>query len=205
MTRSSQQTPHCALSFLRQPCLRTQQLFLHRPGLDDAPDMAAGLEDAHVRSLMPGAWPQGLADTIWWINQWLEGNMAGWAFALTPRSKPYGLIGLVTIVPRTEGMQLDGWLVREQWGKGLMTQALKAVIAACFDNTEVTALHSRVLADNQAGLKVQHKAGFQRAGCETQFCVPQGREMQVIHTCLTRESYNRQVAKPAFGPWNRVA
>ncbi len=71
--------------------------------------------------------------------------------------------------------------------------------------TQQVFLHSRVLADNVAALKVQAKAGFERAGREAMFSIPQGREMEVIRTCLTRESFCGQPANPAFGSWNPVA
>src|SRR5258707_6553307 len=55
-------------------------------------------------------------------------------------------------------------LARPYWGKGLMTEALRAIIAFGFDHYQLHRIEAHVVVSNQASLRVLQKLGFKKEG-----------------------------------------
>jgi ribosomal-protein-alanine N-acetyltransferase len=55
-------------------------------------------------------------------------------------------------------------LARPYWGKGLMTEALRAIIAFGFDHYQLHRIEAHVVVSNQASLGVLQKLGFKKEG-----------------------------------------
>ena len=52
------------------------------------------------------------------------------------------------------------WLGEEFWGRGIMTEAVTAVIDLCFENFPLRRISAEVFANNPASARVLEKAGF---------------------------------------------
>ena len=59
---------------------------------------------------------------------------------------------------------LGYWLGEEFWGRGIMTEAVTAVTAFCFDNFALRRISAEVFANNPASVRVLEKAGFSVEG-----------------------------------------
>jgi ribosomal-protein-alanine N-acetyltransferase len=55
-------------------------------------------------------------------------------------------------------------LARPYWGKGLMTEALRVIIAFGFDHYQLHRIEAHVVVSNQASLSVLQKLGFKKEG-----------------------------------------
>ena len=77
------------------------------------------------------------------------------------------LLGVITL--RGNG-ELGYWLGPDHWGKGIMTEAGKAVVDHAFARGE-TRVHAQRFADNEASGRVLEKLGLNKVGFdEPEFC-----------------------------------
>jgi RimJ/RimL family protein N-acetyltransferase len=94
-------------------------------------------------------------------------------FAQRPDERPYAItlgdkfIGVVGLSYHSgEFPELGYWLGEPHWGKGLMSEAVKGLLAAAFDTGLYPRLIARALESNAASLNVLEKAGFKRTGSD---------------------------------------
>jgi RimJ/RimL family protein N-acetyltransferase len=74
------------------------------------------------------------------------------------------LIGACGIDPRDDGAELGYWLGAGYWGRGLMTEAARAVIDYAFGDLRHETLQSGTRVSNPASRRVLEKCAFQWTG-----------------------------------------
>jgi RimJ/RimL family protein N-acetyltransferase len=74
------------------------------------------------------------------------------------------LIGACGIDPRDQGVELGYWLGAGYWGRGLMTEAARAVIDHAFGDLRHETLHAGARVSNPASRRVLEKCAFQWTG-----------------------------------------
>ena len=57
------------------------------------------------------------------------------------------------------------WLAEPYWGKGIMTEVVKAFTKYCFENENLYRLEATVFQYNSGSMRVLGKAGFEKEGC----------------------------------------
>ena len=79
--------------------------------------------------------------------------------------KAVGSIGLLlhSDVERVSA-EIGYWLSEEYWGKGIVTEALKAVTQHAVTSFELTRVYAVPYATNEASHRVLEKAGYEREG-----------------------------------------
>lgn len=191
-----------------QPLIRTGRLTLRRPEMRDAEAMAIGLGNHQVaRMLIPVPQPYHRDDAAEWLTAINAPGKPGWIFAITlgglrrillngletPANDDDRLIGVVGIHRHgrhgQQGWQLGYWLDQPHWGKGIMTEAVNAVIARFFSSHMGETLFSGAIAENAASLRIQKKLGFDISGVEDVYCVPRAAQVRLITTELTFGGY----------------
>ena len=87
------------------------------------------------------------------------------AWALEVDGEAAGGIGIVMQgdVERVSA-EIGYWLGESQWGRGIATEALKAVTAEAFRQFDLTRLYALTFADHAASVRVLEKAGYVREG-----------------------------------------
>lgn len=197
----------------RQPLIRTGRLTLRKPEARDAEAITEALADHRVaRMLTRVPQPYHLEDAQDWLaaieGPGLDFNSGAWIFAITlggvrailaPESETADgnvsdrLIGVVAIEWREAGdrtgWHLGYWLAEEHWGKGIMTDAVNAVIARFFSVMLGETLFSSVAADNPASLSIQGKLGFDVTGVEDVYSESRVAGVRLITTELTFGGY----------------
>lgn len=143
---------------------RTERLLL-RPGwAEDAPALARAIADETiVRNLSSAPWPFALRDAE--------------AFLAAPRDP---LLPSLLIFERTDGapllagscglgrrpsgnVELGYWIARGQWGRGIATEAARALVAIA-RALGIGRLEASHFLDNPASGRVLEKLGFQSTG-----------------------------------------
>ena len=71
--------------------------------------------------------------------------------------------------------EIGYWLGESVWGRGVATEALKAVTAEAFKRFEITRLYAVPFADHPASVRVLEKAGYAREGHLRQSAIKDGR------------------------------
>lgn len=142
--------------------IETPRLVLRAPIRGDVPDivkLADNRKIFEVLARLPN--PYTRADGIAFVE----------IFALRPDERPYAItlndqfIGVVGFSYHPgEPPEIGYWLGEPHWGKGIMSEAVKALLEAAFATGLYPKLKARALADNAGSLNVLEKAGFKRIG-----------------------------------------
>ncbi len=142
--------------------IATRQLVLRAPIRGDVPDLVQLADNKAIADrLVRLPHPYTGTDAVSFIE----------TFAQRPDERPYAitlnerLIGVAGFT-FVEGQppELGYWLGEPYWGKGLMTEAMKGLIEAAHRTRHFETIAARVLADNEASLRVLEKLGFHRVG-----------------------------------------
>lgn len=87
-------------------------------------------------------------------------------FAITlPNGDFLGIVGFSYAMG--EHPELGYWLGEPYWGKGIMTEAVKALLEAAFGTGFYPAVRARALQSNAGSIHVLEKAGFRNVGAGT--------------------------------------
>ncbi|WP_172960980.1 GNAT family N-acetyltransferase [Oceaniglobus roseus] len=135
--------------------MRTARLLLRPLNGGDVPAITAGVGNYEVAkwlSVVP--YPYHAADARAFLAS--EHAAPGVAWAICDGR---GLQGVVS-----HNGALGYWLARGAWGKGYLTEALDAVVDACFAPRRVQVLHASHFEGNDRSARVLAKQGFRYVG-----------------------------------------
>jgi RimJ/RimL family protein N-acetyltransferase len=99
------------------------------------------------------------------------------------------LIGGLGFKKLQETPEIGYWLGRPYWGKGYMSEALKAAIGWLFENTSHARLACEAMTENPASLRVMEKMGFRQVGEVGCASVSRGDTLPAIRTEMTRTDF----------------
>ncbi|MBK8084316.1 MAG: GNAT family N-acetyltransferase [Devosia sp.] len=138
--------------------IETPRLVLRAPIRGDVPDLVRLADNRAIASKLsrlPS--PYTRADGIGFVE----------IVAQRPDERPYaivlndGFIGIVGFSFHTgEPPELGYWLGEPHWGKGIMSEAARALLEAAFATRLFPLLRARALKTNLGSRKVLEKAGF---------------------------------------------
>ena len=96
---------------------------------------------------------------------WIAKQPSPTVWAIEVNGEAIGGIGieLHTDVERVSA-EIGYWLGEAMWGRGIATEALKAVTAEAFKRFDITRLYALPFADHAASVRVLEKAGYVREG-----------------------------------------
>ena len=136
--------------------------------LSDAADLAKAISNLKVQNnLRDGLpYPYTEKDAAEYIDAMLTADENDtFAFAIVCDGKAVGSIGAFRQknVHRLTA-ELGYYVSEEYWGKGIATQAVKAVCEYVFKETDIVRIYAEPFAYNSASCKVLEKAGFEFEG-----------------------------------------
>jgi RimJ/RimL family protein N-acetyltransferase len=88
---------------------------------------------------------------------------------------------------RKAGLAYD--LAQAQWGKGLMSQAVSAVLDWTFGQAQVDRVHAFVRVDNKRSGRLLERGGFVREGCLRSYRVCRGEARDYYIYGLLRQDW----------------
>jgi len=146
--------------------LDTDRLHLRLPRRDDAPVIfAAYAQDAEVTRYL--TWrPHKSVDESYAIidltlKLWREGTAFTYVITLKDIDSP---IGKIAIHPDGFKVSLGYVLARSYWGKGYMTEAVRAVTDWLLRQPDIYRVYATCDVDNPASARVMEKAGMKYEG-----------------------------------------
>ena len=75
-------------------------------------------------------------------------------------------VGSIGIMPQTDvyrkNAELGYWLGEQYWGRGIVTEAVNAVVDHTFKNLTITRIYASVFERNIASIRVLEKCGFEK-------------------------------------------
>ncbi|MCJ8518758.1 RimJ/RimL family protein N-acetyltransferase [Pseudorhizobium tarimense] len=191
MTEAILQDERTTMRSLRScPVISTARVVLRPHRLTDADAIAQSLSDfAVARMLARIPQPYDRQDGLDWLQMQLSGTLPGWNLAITTGDDVH--IGVVGLELRGPHWHLGYWLNRFYWGKGLMTEAVAAILDRALRRMPDVEIHSGVFADNPASLTIQQKLGFRIIGCGELFNLSRNAMVTHIETRLTSADFRR--------------
>ena len=149
--------------------LETHRLTLRQFTIKDAEDMFTNwASDPEVTRFL--TWPAHSGVDITrmvlndWISRYAEGSFYNWAIVLKETGSVIGNISVVRAEERLEEAEIGYCMGRAFWGRGIMPEALRAVMDYLFDTVgfyRITAHHD---VNNPKSGRVMAKAGMIREG-----------------------------------------
>lgn len=154
--------------FARLPVIDTPRLTLRKMRMSDAPDVYRYAKDPEVARHVLWEAHQSVWETRAYIRyllwQYRSGLPGSWAIELKETGKVVGTIGYMSYNADNATVEVGYSLAREQWGKGLMTEALTAVIAETFRALDMHRIEAMHFTDNPASGRVMEKCGMRHEG-----------------------------------------
>ena len=104
-----------------------------------------------------------------WTSHYPEPDFYNWAIVLKENGpEPIGNISVVGIDNKVDAATMGYCMSRAHWGKGVMTEALTAVIDFFFDEVGFNRIDADHAVDNPASGRVMEKSGMRYEGTHRQ-------------------------------------
>ena len=149
--------------------IETHRLILRPFRADDAQDMFDNwASDPEVTRYL--TWPTHSSVAVTrqvldeWIPRYADGGFFNWAIVLREEGRAVGNIAVVQFSEETESAVVGYCLGRAYWGRGIMPEALRAVMDYLFDTVGVNRVASYHDTNNPKSGRVMAKAGMKREG-----------------------------------------
>ena len=149
--------------------IETHRLILRQYRIGDAEDMFKNwASDSEVTRFL--TWPthsdvavsRMVLDS--WIHRYSDGGFFNWAIEWKENGSVIGNIAVVKLDEDTEAADIGYCLSRAFWGKGIMPEALRAVIDYLFDTVGVNRITAYHDVNNPKSGRVMQKAGMKKEG-----------------------------------------
>jgi RimJ/RimL family protein N-acetyltransferase len=127
----------------------------------------------HLRDRFPFPYEMEQARTF---LGWIAKQPSPTVWAIEVNGEAAGGIGieLHTDVERVSA-EIGYWLGEAMWGRGIATEALRAVTAEAFKRFDITRLYALPFADHAASVRVLEKAGYLREGHLRRSAIKEGK------------------------------
>jgi ribosomal-protein-alanine N-acetyltransferase len=122
-------------------------------------------------------------------NRWAAGELSKWGVALHGDDQLVGTCGFNEWSAAHRWAEMAYDLAPRHWGKGLMRQAVGAVLQWTFRQDQVDRVHAFVRADNTRSERLLERSGFLREGCLRSFRVCRGRPYDFFVYGLLRSEW----------------
>jgi RimJ/RimL family protein N-acetyltransferase len=155
--------------------LDTVRLHLRRPVEQDADaiiSIAGDWEVARRLARMPH--PYTDADLRFFFDRVVPKEPT-WAIVWRQTSRLIGMIGLAP-APDGRSAQLGYYVARDHWGRGIATEAARAITRVGLETFGYLKLTSGYHADNPASGRVLAKVGFTVVGTSSRPCLAEGKD-----------------------------
>lgn len=146
--------------------LHTRRLLLRPPRLSDARAIFERYaRDPEVTRYLLWRPHRTIADTRAFLrfcaSEWKGRTNFTWVLL---RSSDRALMGMINLRPRGHAFEAGYVLARPDWGRGYMTEALRAVIREAFRQPGIFRVAAACDVANAASARVMEKAGMAREG-----------------------------------------
>ena len=146
--------------------LRTTRLVLNALEPSDAARVAEYCADPELQRFVPVPVPYTAADADEYVGEHAHRATTSEQGMLWAIRAPE-FAGVVELMPRDDGVDEIGfWIGAPHRGRGIMTEAVRAVVEYAFDGLNVRRVLWRGYLDNEASAAVARKAGFRYEGVE---------------------------------------
>lgn len=146
--------------------IETARLVLRAPMRGDVPAIAKLADNRNIAaklSRLPS--PYTRADAIGFVEIYAQrADERPFAITLAGSGEFLGIVGFTFAMGQHP--ELGYWLGEPHWGKGFMTEAVKALVEAAHATGLFPVMRARALQDNAGSINVLEKSGFKNIGSD---------------------------------------
>lgn len=187
---------------LEAPYLETDRLTLRGLGPDDAEALVsvyATPEATRYIEITPFELPEEAAALIdLWIDRQRAGTGLRWGLFLRGCGTLAGTCGLSSINLVDRGAEIGYDLAPAHWGRGLVPEAVRAVLRHAFLTLKLNRVQAFVVPEGAQSMRVLEKLGFQRDGVLREAGHWKGRYWDKVCFSLLRREWSEELASPAL-------
>lgn len=178
----------------------TERLLLSRPREADLDDFVLQINSTgdFSKNLFNIPFPYPKENAEKWLELCNAGIETGDSFRFAIREKEIGkLIGTIGLHLSKEHhkAELGYWLGKDYWGKGYLTEALKAVLQFGFDHVQLNKIYATHFVYNPASGKVMQKVGMKFEGLLKQEYFHQEKFLDVNRYSILKEDFQPDILK----------
>lgn len=153
---------------LNMPEIHTKRLIIRQINIHDAPDLFEYSSDAQVAEHVLWSAYKNIRQVKnyirYLINQYEYGEVASLAIVLKQTNKLIGTIGFSNLNVEHSSAEIGYSLAKNMWNKGIMTEALMAMVDFGFTKLKLNRIEAQHDLENYASGKVLEKCGFTYEG-----------------------------------------
>ena len=169
--------------FSSLPTLKTDRLILRPIKRSDAQDLYAYAQDPAVSRHVLWDAHKNVQESRQFIRaarrQYRRGLPGSFAITLRDSGRMIGTVGFMWLNPDWQSAEVGYSLSREYWNRGIMTEALRAVIAFGFDTLGLNRIEAQHETDNPASGRVMQHVGMRYEGTLRQRIKNKGKYVDV--------------------------
>lgn len=177
------------------PVLDTERLRIRKLTMHDASDIFAYSQDPQVARHVLWDAHRSIGESRAYLRYMLRkyrmNEPASWGIEWKATGQIIGTIGFMWIQSDNAAAEVGYSLSRTFWGKGIMTEALKAVIDYGFCNLNLNRIEAIHEVDNPASGAVMRKSGMQFEGTLRQKLWNKGKFVDVHMYAIVKDDYNK--------------
>ena len=157
-------------AFSRFPEIRTKRLTLRQPSMKDVewyyeyfsrPEIVWGGGEQGPKNLKAAR--EEFKEHL--IDIYRERRGFRWIITLKGKGRPIGTLGFYKWAPHASYQAEMGYdLAKEYWGRGIMSEAMNAVIDSGFEKMELNRIEVYIMPRNKRSIRMIRSLGFKREG-----------------------------------------
>lgn len=186
-------TPRAYFSHL--PTIETSRLILRRITLRDAHDLFDYSQDPEVARYVLWSAHRSVWDTKAYIRYILQqyrlGEPSSWCIADRESGKVIGTIGFMSYNADNATVEVGYSLARSHWNRGLMTEALEAVLREVFVTMKLHRVEAQHFSANPSSGRVMEKCGMTHEGTLRRRICNKGEFMDVEMWAMLRSDWKK--------------
>jgi len=146
--------------------IKTKRLLLRNLRIEDARYIKRNISKEVIKWLPEIPWPYTFSDAKEYIKNSLFNfkNKTSYDFCILFNDKLIGTISLSEVNFKHKRARLSYLLNRNYWGKGIMTEAVLAILFFCFNKLKLQKIYTGVIQENLRSLRLLKKLKFKKEG-----------------------------------------
>lgn len=190
MTRRDAMFKSNPYGLFSMPDIETDRLLLRRMTMKDAPDIFAYSRDPEVARHVLWTAQKQLSEAKDYIRfmlrRYRDDLPSSWGVIDKESGRLVGTIGYMDYNEDNASVEVGYSLAKWMWGKGLMTEALRAVIDYTFDAMDINRIEAQHELDNPSSGRVMEKCGMIKEGILRQRLFNKGKFVDVALYSILR-------------------
>lgn len=179
--------------FSNLPTLTTERLILRKITIEDIDDMYAYASNDEVSKYLTWETHRNITDTKDYIklilNNYKNNKIAPWGIEHKETKKMIGSIDFVNWFPNDKVAEIGYVLSQDYWGKGLMTEAARELIAFGFEKMDLIRIQARCFTKNFGSERIMQKTGMTLEGIMRKAMFTKGAHQDIKLYSILKEEF----------------